>query len=83
MDLKSLGSNDNIIEGVAIENSSVIVKIELWDEKKTDVEFINYTALKAKNCVGLEIGDIIVDYSSPLMSEISADKVRDGGEMAN
>ena len=79
MDLKYISSNDNIIEGVAIENSSVIVKIESWDGKKIEVEFTNYAALKVKNCVGLEIGDIIVDYSSSLMSEISADKVRDGG----
>ena len=31
MDLKYISSNDNIIEGIALENSSVIVKIELWD----------------------------------------------------
>lgn len=37
MDLKYISSNDNIIEGVAIENSSVIVKkdrIMGWKEDR-------------------------------------------------
>ena len=80
MDLKYISSNDNIIEGIALENSSVIVKIELWDGKKIEVEFINYAALKEKNCVGIEIGDIIVDHSSTLMSEVFADMLRNGGK---
>ena len=80
MDLKYISSNDNIIEGIALENSSVIVKIELWDGKKIEVEFINYAALKEKTCVGIEIGDIIVDHSSTLMSEVFADMLRNGGK---
>ena len=49
---------------ITFENNDVLVHIELWDERKKYIRFINCLGLKEKQCIGDVIGDISVEEDS-------------------
>lgn len=71
--INSLGNMDNTIYGICIMNSYLTLYIKMWDESIKKIKFSNYYAVKEKNSIGREIGDIIIKTSSELIEELNID----------
>lgn len=77
--IDKISNNDNKITMITFENNDVLVHIELWDERKKYIRFINYLGLKEKQCIGDVIGDISVKEDSLLFREIQGDILNGDG----
>lgn len=77
--IDKISNNDNKITMITFENNDVLVHIELWDERKKYIRFINCLGLKEKQCIGDVIGDISVEEDSLLFREIQGDNLNGDG----
>lgn len=71
--IQILGNNDSTISDIQFTNDSFRVVIKTWDCKEKQLVFADYIAVKVKNAIGEEIGDIIVRESSFLLDEVRKD----------
>lgn len=72
-------NNDNKIVDYFIEEKKMVVILEMWNGTNRKLIFDNYKAIKDKCCIGEVIGDIQVNYSSNLLSEIQKEIFDSGG----
>lgn len=79
--MKLVCNNDNKIVDYFIEDKKMIVVLKIWNGTSKKLIFDNYKAIKDKCCIGEVIGDIKVNSSSDLMSEIQKNIIDGGGSM--
>lgn len=68
-----ISNNDSVISNIAITDNSLAVWIKLWNGNERVLKFSNYYAVKDKNSIGEEIGDIILQEQSELLEELKKD----------
>lgn len=84
--IDELSNNDSVIEKIEIQKQSLVVNFRKWNGDKKAIKFNDYYALKEKNAIASEIGDIIVRNQSSLLDELKEDIISGGGtetELAN
>lgn len=74
-----ISNMDTIIEKITISELCLTVYIKLWNNKRRQINFYEYYAIKEKNSIGREIGDVLVQTKSILLDELECDiKNNDG-----
>ena len=77
--ISSISNMDNIIHDICIKDSNLVVYIKTWDQKIRPIIFSDYYAVKEKNSVGSEIGDIFIQKNSILLEELKEDIIKGNG----